>query len=275
MQQRARRTIAIMRASDQTRAMLRWWVQAGVDTADMAIRRANGAMAWHRGRSLHDLPLAWARAENVRQADVYIRPARGSSWPLVFLDDVPRFRAIAVGRKYAALIIRTSADGGCHVWLRCAATLAEAARCQAQRWLAARIGADMGSVSGEHLGRLAGFRNWKRGGAWVNVVLASERHPPWEPVVVLGDVPHDVAPRSLSHARPNVFTDTTPSGKEWGWVCGMLEAGFEPSVVRARLVEHALPRRGSDAARYANQTVTRALRRHLVPRPPTRERRDG
>jgi hypothetical protein len=37
-----------------------------------------------------------------------------------------------------------------------------------------RIDVDLGSISGEHLGRLlAGFKNWKRRGRWVNVLTAS------------------------------------------------------------------------------------------------------
>lgn len=250
-----------MRASDQTSAMLLWWERAGIDRADLAIRRTDGTMAWHHDQDLHALPLPWARAENVRHADVYIRPARGISWPLVFLDDVPTVSAGAIARKYAALVIRTSPAGGCHVWLRCSTPLAEDARCHAQRWLASRIGADKGSISGEHLGRLAGFRNWKRDGVWVNVVVASEQPSPWDPGAALIDDPIDVSPSDVGSVRSATSIDASPSGKEWGWVCGMLEAGLDPSTVHARLVEHALPRRGADADRYAARTLARALRR--------------
>lgn len=262
-----------MRASDQTRGMLSWWARTGVDRADIAVRRAHGVMAWHLCRPVRDLPLAWARAENVRHSDVYIRPARGVSWPLVFLDDVLIASAVAIARKYAALIIRTSPAGGCHVWLRCTTPLGEEARCHAQRWLASRIGADKGSVSGEHLGRLAGFRNWKRGGLWVNVLVASEQPPPWDPAVALSNYARDAGPPGAGIARPITSTDTSPSGKEWGWACGMLEAGLDPSIVHARLVEHALPRRGHDANRYATRTLARALRRRYAPPPPTRDPR--
>ena len=54
------------------------------------------------------------------------------------------------------------------MWLPCDRSLDEGARLQAQRGLAARFSADKGSISGEHLGRLAGFKNWKRAGCWVN-----------------------------------------------------------------------------------------------------------
>ena len=263
-----------MRASDQTRAMLRWWHDAGVHRADLAVRRPDGVMAWHLGRHLQDLPLPWARAENVRHADVYIRPARGDPWPLVLLDDVPGDAAARVAYKYAALVIRTSLPGGCHIWLRCAAALHENERFHAQRWLASRVGADRGSVSGEHLGRLAGFRNWKRAGVWVNLVAAYEDLPPWNPTAALIDLPSEKLNSDPPSAGPPSGYDTTPSGTEWGWVCGMLEAGFHPSVVHARLVEHARPRRGPDAERYASRTIARALRGCHAPLPPTRDPRE-
>lgn len=263
-----------MRASDQTSVMLRWWKRAGIDRTDLAIRRPDGTMAWHHDQHLHALPLPWARAENVRHADVYIRPARGISWPLVFLDDVLPVSAIAIARKYAALIIRTSPPGGCHVWLRCTTPLAEDERCHAQRWLASRIEADKASISGEHLGRLAGFRNWKRDGAWVNVVLASDLRPPWDASAAIGG---SLDAASCAHAAPSPSTtaDTSPSGKEWGWVCGMLEAGLDPVVVHARLLEQARPRRGPDADRYASRTLARALRRRYALPPPTRDPRQS
>jgi len=264
-----------MRARQQTSAMLSWWERVDVVKADLAVRRADGTMAWHHDRHLHALPLAWAGAENVRRADVYIRPAREASWPLVFLDDVPVSAALAISRKYAALVIQTSAAGGCHVWVRCATPLVEDERCQAQRWLASRIGADKASVSGEHLGRLAGFRNWKRGGVWVNVLLASDQQPAWDPTAAIGgNTPRD-APAPARLRSPSMTTDTSPSGNEWGWVCGMLEAGVDPNLVHLRLVEHARPRRGADAERYATRTIDRALRRRYAPPPPTRDPRES
>jgi hypothetical protein len=72
-------------------------------------------------------------------------------------------------------VVKTSQEGGCHIWLSCTCNLGEWERHQAQRWLAPLAGADIASTSGEHLGRLAGFKSWKRNGTWVNVVAAS-RH---------------------------------------------------------------------------------------------------
>jgi hypothetical protein len=253
-----------MRARQQTEQMLQWWKRAGVSRADMAVRRRDGVMAWHRDLPLVELPLGWARAENAAKGDVYIRPARGQAWPVVFLDDVAVDVAARVVLKYAALIVATSPEGGSHLWLRCRRPLDEEARHEVQRWLADRTGADRASTSGEHLGRLAGFRNWKRG-TWVNVHDAVLARPAWDP---------DRIPR---HGRsrppaagdgqplpPARTSDSSESGREWGWVCGLLEAGFEPSCVQARLQERARRRRGEDAARYAQHTVRRALARVTV-----------
>ena len=140
--------------------------------------------------------------------------------------------------------------------------LDELSRHQAQRWLAPRSGADVASTSGEHLGRLAGFKNWKRGGTWVNVVEASHRRRRWVPragdaAPLLGVEP---APESTGD-QTSCSTDTSPSGVEWGWVCGMLEAGLPPRETYYRLVERARSRRGRDAERYARYTVGKALAR--------------
>lgn len=257
-----------MSASEQTEAMLWWWRDAGVGRADLAVRRPDGTMIWHRDRAVGELPLPWIRAENVRRSDVYIRPARGYAWPLVFLDDLPVALGRRVTRKYAALVVMTSVEGGCHLWLRCARALSERERGLAQRYLAGRIAADRASTSGEHLGRLAGFKNWKRGGSWVNVLPGPRSHLAWDPSPALQaahEAPGDSAvpvggPADQVGGRMSAH-DTSASGREWGWVCGLLQSGHDPSAVLARLVDHARPRRGRDADRYAQLTLRHAISR--------------
>ena len=249
-----------MRANEHTQSMLAWWRETGVDRVDLAVKQLSGAMIWHHNLDIVSLPLAWAGAQNVRRADVYVRPARGYAWPVVFLDDVVTARAQAVAHKYNALIVETSPDGGCHIWLACEGQLAESARKKAQQWLAQRIDADLGSISGEHLGRLAGFKNWKRRGTWVNVLAASFHCRPWNPSVVASIGRNEKGPSMQTRCQRHVI-DTSPSGKEWGWVCGLLEAGNSPDLVYARLLEKARARRGSDAPRYARRTLACALER--------------
>ena len=243
-----------------------------VDRADIAVRRSDGAMLWHVDQALASLPLAWARAHNARKADVYVRPARGYRWPLLFLDDVPEPAANAVAHKYAALVVCTSPAGGCHVWLRASVPLDEDQRRQAQRYLARRIGADPASISGEHLGRLAGFKNWKRAGVWINVLQASAQCP-WDPRPALDSTPSTTRRRSTDphHERTTTsqLTDTSPSGADWAFTCHLLENGCDPAFVLARLVERVQPRRKADTQRYADRTIDRALS-HLA-RNTTRE----
>lgn len=255
-----------MRARDHTHRMLQWWTLVGIDRVDLALRRADGSMIWHEDHPIGDLPLAWARAENVRNTDVYIRPARHHLWPLVFLDDVAIDRATAIAAKYAALLVQTSVAGGCHVWLACSSPIGESARAQAQRWLSQRTGADPASVSGEHLGRLAGFKNWKRAGTWVNVLTESSTTTRrWDPSDALAQAPQATRQRgavSRLVSRPLASgPDTSESAREWGLVCGALEDGYAPDLVYRRLVLRARPRRGRDAERYARRTVERALGR--------------
>jgi len=244
-----------MRAHQHTASMLAWWSSVGIGIVDLALRRLDSTMIWHRDLAPPNLPLAWARAENARRADVYIRPARGHSWPLVFLDDLPRATAQAIARKYDALVVHTSPQGGCHVWLRCTMALHEDQRRAAQRWLASRVDADPGSTSGEHLGRLAGFKNFKRGGVWVNVLDASLRSRPWKPQL---DDTH-VNDTRLPTRSSSSGIDTSASGREWGWVCGLLESGCDPEDIYLDLVDQARPRRGPDAERYASRTLKHAL----------------
>jgi hypothetical protein len=252
------------RATDQTALMIAWWNTVGLDRVDLAVRRADGSMLWHRDLVLTALPLAWARAENVRHADIYLRPARGHAWPVAFVDDVAVDRARRVARDTGALVIETSPAGGCHLWIACDHPLAEVDRAHAQRWWVRQLDADPGSVSGEHLGRLAGFKNWKRGGCWVNVLVAPRAGCPWNPTVALAHTPSTVRRPPAPWPRTD-GGDTSPSGCDWAWVCTRLEAGHAASRVYDELITRCRPRRGADAERYAQRTVEQA-QRHVASR---------
>jgi len=250
------------KAATHTATMLDAWHQAGIERADLAVRTANGAMLWYADCPLDQLPLALARAHNVKQTDIYVRPARGYPWPMVFLDDVAVPMARRIAKKYATLAVHTSTHGGCHLWLRLTCALDEQQRCHVQRWLIPRMGADPGSVSGEHLGRLAGMKNWKRGGQWVNILHRPSSHASaWDPTPALQSASHLKRPVIAPSAPPrSCRVDQSESAREWGWVCGALEAGLSPTAVYQRLLNHASPRRGPDAARYARYTIARAIR---------------
>ena len=223
-----------MTASAQSAAQLDGWAQAGIVRADLAIRRADGAMLWQRDCPLTALPLPWARAHNVKQADVYIRPARGYPWPLIFLDDVALPTAQQIARKYAAVVIHTSPSGGCHLWLPLTTALDERQRYQAQRWLAARVGADFGSLSGEHLGRLAGMKNHKRNGVWVNLLACTNATAPsWDPAPT---VPNPLAngDGSAAPCRPVFLTRPSTDNSSHTPPCNVApSAGAMPSATPA------------------------------------------
>lgn len=247
-----------MNARGHTQRMLGWFQEQGIGTLDAAVRHRDGRMIWQRNSALPPGLLAWARAQNVRGADVYVRPARGEVWPVVLLDDVAPAVAMRIAGKYRALCVRTSAVGGCHVWLACTRELTEQERALAQRWLAPRAGADPASTSGEHLGRLAGFRNWKRAGEWVNVTACSGGRA-WEPILEVQMRGSDRASVPVRCAT-TAGADLSQSAKEWGWVCGALEAGCQEDWIHQQLLARAAQRRGADAERYARRTLERARR---------------
>lgn len=256
-----------MTAAMHTQRMLAWWCARGVERIDVAVRRPGGTVCWQRCLAPRAVPLPWMRAENVREADVYVRPARGFPWPVLFLDDLAPLRATRVAARYDALVVRTSPAGGCHLWLHCSRALDESQRGKAQRWLAIRLGADPRSTSGEHLGRLAGFRNWKRRGSWIGVIPTPIQRPPWDPIAV-GDTASDrgsdtrVEPAAtVDTAGREAYTDRSESGKEWGWVCGAIEAGIPYDCILQGLIQRARPRKGCGAARYAQRTVDKAIGR--------------
>ena len=269
-----------MKAQDQTDRMLTWWRDVGIESVDLAVRRPRSATddagpiwIWQRAIPLDGLPrlLPWTRAENTQRADVYARPARGSNWPVVLLDDLAKAQAIDLTTLHPGLCVHTSPAGGCQLWLRCERPLDEEERYRLQKDLACLHDADPGSVSGEHLGRLAGYRNWKRHGPWVNVLAATLCGPP---ITTLSNRQQpDVLPtrrRSQPPKNSAVGLDTSESGREWGWVMGALQSGLDPAWVYHQLVARARPRRGADAERYARRTVNCALTRLADSSPPQR-----
>ncbi|MEW6365512.1 MAG: DNA-primase RepB domain-containing protein [Acidobacteriota bacterium] len=171
-------------------------------------------------------------------------------------------------RAYAALAVHTSPAGGCHLWLRADRALDQCERTAAQAWLAARTASNPRSVSGEHLGRLAGFKNWKRSGTWVNVLGASATPRTWNPAPALRIPTALQSARTSFRPSPVLGRDTSPSGREWAWVCSMLETGADPSSVLTMFVNSAQPRRGNDTRRYAHRTLNRALLRTALRRHP-------
>lgn len=208
--------------------------------------------------------LSWLRAENAAGGDIYFRPFRHGVWPVVFLDDLPPSMATRIAGKYRAIVVETS-PGSCHLWLATALPLDETQRAAVQRDLVTRLqgAADSGSVSGEHWGRLPGFRNYKPGrNCWVNLRTRTHARP-YSP-----SLPTPAQAPTMAHPSHREGKDLDMSRLEWGWVRGCLEHGLSASWVLETLITRARHRRGeADAIRYAHYTVSKACRLQGLPAP--------
>lgn len=235
---------------------------AGIDRIDFGIRRQDGTFI-QRGNGLEYLDpsdikksLPFFRSENSHKSDVYFRPAQHESWPAIFLDDLTSQQARGIARKYQSWIIETS-PGLHHGWILTDRSLSLKER-YAEQSRIVRLGfGDKGSVSGEHFGRLPGFKNWKRGGPWVNLISSPNTSlPRLSPALC-----EDIAIKSVS--RDSVSSDRfggdeSESGREWGFVCGSLENGIDLDTVRQNLENRARARGKKNPEAYALKTVLRA-----------------
>lgn len=239
-----------------------------------------------RDRAEAEKSLGWAWHENQIGAEVYVRPARWmpdgtpASWPLAFLDDVNPAQAAEIAAQFSAMVIETS-PGLCHVWLAVSRKLDEAGRKAIQQQLIAAHGGDPGSVSGEHFGRLPGFKNHKRGGVFVNTkAISSGRR-----LYPVGDLDSFAAAGEARQAaacasQPAVESVgmyasiggwSSESEREFGHVIGRLRwfsqnashqsMQEEAARLQAELAEQARARGKRDPDDYAERTVAEALAR--------------
>lgn len=272
-----------MTAHDHTERQLRWLVQAGVSRYDLGVlqRDAGGqpaGMRRHTGLTIADLRrhLPWARAQNARGADVYIRAAAAGTWPVIWLDDLSESAALTIAGRLSALVVRTS-PGLCHVWVRVARPLDLADRGAVQRELARRWGADPASTDGGHFGRVGGMRNHKRGGCWTGV-LASTGGPSLPVDLYLSTPPAERGEGgarggfAASAARPGPGASGAAgaqgmpgqhdqSARDWAWTCAQLERGADPAQLEIELAQSAEARGKRSPSTYARRTVERALAR--------------
>jgi hypothetical protein len=204
---------------------------------------------------------SWGWAHNREGQNIHMRPATGPAWPVVILDDVPLPKAKKIARKYATLVIETSADN-CQVWIATTTFLYVEERASVQRAIALRINADPCSVSGDHFGRAAGFRNRKlnRKNFLVDVIEETrieklDANPYIRPLsnpVVNGQ-------QVLSAVNES---EIDASRDEFGWALGWLRSGHATDLGIRRLAEKAL-RRGKrktlhSTEAYARKTFERA-----------------
>lgn len=270
--QQFQRVGVTLKPAQQVNTFLDWMQEVGVDRFDLALIRfaqdpqgvfIPGSVQLDRAGVVKSLP--WLRYENSRGAGVYIRPARGNAWPILFLDDVSPEAAHGLANRHACVLVETSLDLF-HVWLATDREMGERERYENQSSLAKKVGADSGSLSGEHWGRLPGFTNRKPGkeSVWVNLrrvtdgdaFLTRNDAPAFCPVRGSGlALVNPVSNKQLSAATE---TDIDESAMEWKFVRSALEAGVPPNIVHLRLLERCANRRGSDARRYAELTMRKA-----------------
>ena len=260
---------------EQFNRHLAWFEAHGVQRFDLGVRRRSGVFI-SRAAACDRVQVTqlrnWLAAENVAGGDVYIRPARNFDWPLAFLDDVTLNDAVRLAREVCCLAVQTSA-GSCHVWIATDTPLAEDGRAQVQRTLAQRGGergtfGDLASVSGEHFGRLAGYRNQKPGrDFWVAIAFASRVTKRLAVQPLLGDAespPVMQEPSRVSTIRrsaPLVLggMDRSASGEDWALAMRALERGCDVAELVELLVDRARARGKRAPEDYARRTAQGAM----------------
>ena len=235
----------------------------GISRIDLAICRGHERRFQLKG--LQDLPidevyrrLFWLRHENQEGSDIYFRPARNESWPIIFLDDLTSDQAVKIAKNYRCWTIETS-QGRFHVWLLTDRSLSPTERYIEQKIFIRQGFGDTGSVSGDHFGRLPGFRNWKRK-EWVNLRSSPDPslpllHPQGGPVLHS----FESFPTNARMERVDGM-DRSESGKEFGWCCGWLRSGRSPEEAIRRLAIRAQERGKNSPEDYARRTVEAAKR---------------
>jgi hypothetical protein len=75
----------------------------------------------------------------------------------------------------------------------------------------------------------------------------------------------DIDPQHTPTPRPrSPGTDTSPSGRDWAYVCHRLEHRHHPDHIAAALRARVLDRRGTDTDRYVARTLANARARTIA-----------
>lgn len=260
----------------QLTKQLDWFSTTGVDLFNLAVL-ADGHMLNHahpRSRKETLSAAGWAWARNSGGCDVYLRPATGYSWPVVLLDDLPPAKAVAITNKYAAAAVETS-RANCQVWIETSQQLDVASRKAVQTALAVSVGADFASVSGDHFGRAAGFRNQKPHRAhWLVDVITTSRGRKLDPSPYLPTAAPPSAGSRPSSPRGGCASFQTTSSRDWsgddesskefGWARGWLDKGLNVEEGIRRLAARALLR-GKRKTEAAAEIYARATFRAASP----------
>lgn len=227
----------------------------------------------------------WLAAENAsKNGQILIRPAAEEDHPWLLLDDVPEAKAMAISRKYAALVVLTSknkdtGEGNCQVRLLADRPLSANERLAIQNDLVARlrgaeIQADTGSTSGVKMGRLPGFRNRKPGRRnWTNLLADTTATAPRYVVVSPpSERTEESGGRGVhDHCHATAIHGSGKADGEGGYVnefsfaCRRLRDGRPEEAVIDEIAQHALERGKRrtlvQSRKYAEKTVKKARER--------------
>lgn len=195
--------------------------------------------------------LSWCRSKNCNGSDIFIRPHRHDQQPILFMDDLTIEDARMVSRKYRSIIIETS-HGNTQVWLALSQSLHENERKLAQQYIASRGLTDKGSISGEHLGRLCGYKSQKRN-FWVKYIGQSYA-PLYNPILAIPSTfPHGGA------CVKNMSGSPSMSERDFSWVLSNFRKGICATKLTELLTISASQRGKPAPAKYASRTVRRAM----------------
>lgn len=254
--------------------VLNWFESAGVAAWNFAVLTDRAMLGHERPRDRCEVMKSsgWAWVKNREEGcNIYMRPSRGPSWPVILLDDLSSRKAIGIARKYSCLAIETSRDN-CQCWIKCNRAMNESERASVQGRLAKLVGADPGSVSGEHFGRAAGFRNRKDGrGDFLVRVLVATSGVSLDVSPYIASEPSMPCPSPGGRVRSGPFvssgSDPSDSAAEFRfcrarfmWV---IENGRDPygevGFLIQNLLERAVARGKRSPDSYAELTVQKAL----------------
>ena len=260
-----------MKPIDQVRTFLLWFFRQGVNCFDIHVRSPQTPgedyksekwiwLTQHEAVSADQVMsrlMGWLKYKNAKGSDIFFRPHKNGCHQVIFLDDISSSTAQTICKKYGSCVVETH-PGNTQIWLKVDKKLCIGQRKQAQVQIKDLGLTDPGSISGDHLGRLCGLQSQKRK-CWVNLVGTSERRP-WSPNL---ETSPSLPPSGGFCASKNNNTglyDTSDSGREWGWVLGMLRAGLSPDKVTDKLIASAQKREKANAVKYANHTVQKAFK---------------
>lgn len=254
-----------MKSQRQSESMVRWFFAQGTKRIDIHIRKPVKEQAqykndsdwiWitqHEGlderKTLQLLP--WCRYQNIRGSDIFVRPHRYHSQNLIFLDDLDVPKARKVGRKYSAMIVETSPDNT-QMWVRIEEQADEFRRKEIQQHLAFLGYTDPGSVSGEHLGRLCGFRSQKNK-CWVNLRDTTHADIYRPPPLNQPSLPQGGACAKTKEKKKS------QSERDFSWVLKESRKGIQKERLLAELVQKSKARGKPSPEKYATRTIKKAL----------------